>query len=127
MNLPLPDMNPNALSGMSIITSMLFLLSVKYSMPLALTLLFCTLLLDWFDGMVARKFNRTSEEGHLVDIASDRLSEGIVFVAFFPWFCLFTLNCLLSLWSVAHKRHLILPLRHVFLVFYMILMAAGMA
>jgi hypothetical protein len=55
---------------------------------------------------------------------SDRLSEGIMFsVLFFPWFFLFTINCLLTMRAVVKKKHVIIPLRHIFLVYYAFLIA----
>ena len=125
---PLPNINPNIVSGLSIITSMLFVLFIRLSVLISLLFLLITLILDWFDGLIARKFRKTSEEGYLVDVASDRFSEGIIFAAFFfPWFYLFLANCILSMASVAKKRHLILPLRHVFIVFYTFLLFLGQA
>lgn len=117
--LTFPDMNPNIVSGFSILTSMLFVLLLHFLPVMSMVFLIITILLDWFDGLMARKFERTSEEGYMVDVTSDRLSEGIIFsVIFFPWFFLFTLNCLLTIKSFARRQHVILPLRHIFLVFY---------
>ena len=127
MAMPLPDVNPNALSGLSIVLSLLFVLTLGQPF-IALALLACILLLDWLDGMVARKYKKTSGEGYLVDVASDRLSEAVVFLPFFfPWFFLFSLNCVLALLAVKREKHIILPLRHVFLVFYAFLVLTGQA
>jgi len=121
--LPLPNVNPDVLSGMSVLTSMLFLAFTGFSMFLSFVFLIATLFLDWFDGLIARKYGKSSETGYITDTASDRFSEGIIFSAFFfPWFYLFALNCLLSIISVAKKRHFILPLRQIFLVFYAFLL-----
>lgn len=123
MALPLPNVNPNAVSGLSVITSMVFVLSLRFSFfGLPLLFLAVTILLDWFDGLIARRYGKGSEEGYFVDLVSDRLSEGIIFsFFFFPWFYLFTLNCMLSIVSVRRKRHVVLPLRHIFMVFYVYL------
>ncbi len=119
LRLPLPATNPDILSGLSIITSVLFVISLKYSSIFAFMLIMATLLLDLFDGAVARKYKKESEEGRMIDIAADRLSEGIMFVPFFvPWFFLFTLNCFLTLFSFKKRIHVILPLRHAFLVYF---------
>jgi phosphatidylglycerophosphate synthase len=124
--LPLPNINPNVISGFSIITSLMFLLSMRFSVFLSLLFLAVTLLLDWFDGLISRKLGLVSEDGYLVDLASDRFSEGIIFVAFFfPWFYLFLANCILSIIAVTRRRHLMLPLRHVFLIFYAFLLFLG--
>ncbi len=115
--LPLPNVHPNVISGFSIMTSLAFLAIFRFSVVLSLLFLIITLVLDWFDGLIAKKFERGSEEGYLADIMSDRLSEGIMFVIFFPWFCLFVVNCMFSIISVAKKKHVILPLRHVFVIY----------
>lgn len=125
--MPLPNVSPNALSGLSIVFSLLFVLTLGQPF-VALALLVCALLLDWLDGMVARKYNKTSEEGYLIDVASDRFSEAVVFLPFFfPWFFLFSINCLLAFLAVKRSKHIILPLRHVFLVFYAFLALTGQA
>lgn len=115
--LPLPNVHPNMISGFSILTSFAFLALFRFSVILSFLFLVLTLLLDWFDGVVAKKYFRVSEEGYLADLTSDRLSEGIMFVIFFPWFCLFVVNCLLSMISVVRRKHIILPLRHVFILY----------
>ncbi|MCK5023615.1 MAG: CDP-alcohol phosphatidyltransferase family protein [Candidatus Aenigmarchaeota archaeon] len=123
---PLPDINPNIVSGISVLLSMLFVLSIKFSALLSIGIIFIVLLLDWFDGVIARKFNRETKSGYIVDMTSDRMSEGIIFsVFFFPWFYLFTINCFLTLFSVAKKRHVVLPLRHIFIILYSIWVVLG--
>lgn len=117
--LPLPRMNPNHISGLTIITSLLFVLMLRYSYAAAIALAAITVLLDWVDGVIAQKHSLCSEEGYVVDVASDRLSEGIMFVPFFlPWFYLFLLNSFLTLFSFSGKRHVVLPLRQVFLIVF---------
>ena len=109
----------NIVSGISILTSMAFVLFLSHFPLVSAVFLIITILLDWFDGLIAKKFGRATEEGYVVDVMSDRLSEGIIFsVFFFPWFFLFVLNCFLSMKSVVRKEHIIIPLRHIFLVFY---------
>ena len=124
--LPLPNVNPNVISGLSVLTSMLFVIVFPKFPIISAVFLTFTILLDWFDGLIAKKFQRTSEEGYVVDVMSDRLSEGIIFSAMiFPWFFLFFLNCLLSMRSVVKEKHIILPLRHLFLIYLVILMVFG--
>lgn len=119
LKMPLPKINPNIISGLSILTSLLFILTLKYSSILAFILIIITLLLDLFDGLIAKKYNSCSEEGYIVDVASDRLSEGIMFINFFiPWFYLFVLNTILTVFSVANDKHIVLPLRHIFLIYF---------
>ncbi len=123
--LPLPNINPNVVSGLSVITSMFFVLSLNLHLLFPLIFLLITILLDWFDGLIAKKFGRVSEEGYFVDIVSDRLSEGIMFsIFFFPWFYLFTLNCLLTMKSATGKKHVVLPLRHIFVIYVIWLILA---
>ncbi len=118
LKMPLPKINPNTVSGISVLTSLIFVLVLKYSLVLSIILLAATILLDWLDGLIAKKHNLCSEEGCMADIASDRLSEGIIFIPFFmPWFYLFALNNILAYLSFARRRHIILPLRHVFLLY----------
>jgi len=75
--------------------------------------------LDWLDGLVARKYHLVSEEGYMVDVAADRLSEGILFVMFMmPWFYLFALNNIMTILSFKEKKHIILPLRQAFLIYF---------
>jgi len=124
MSIPLPRVNPNSVSGLSIVTSMLFLLSYPFSAEIAIAWLIVTLLLDWFDGAIAKKHGMVSEEGYIVDVASDRFSEGLIFsMVFFPWFYLFVLNSVLSVLSVKTGRHIIIPLRHIFLLYLIFLYA----
>jgi len=121
LKMPLPRINPNIISGLSILTSLTFILVVKHSSALGCALLVMTLFLDWLDGLVARRYNLSSEEGYMVDVTSDRLSEGIIFIPFFvPWFYLFALNNILTIYSFTRKRHVVLPLRHIFLVYFII-------
>ena len=126
--LPLPNIRPSIVSGLSVVTSMLFLYCSTFSAYAAFAFLFTTLMLDWFDGLIARKYGSTSEEGYIIDVASDRFSESLILVTpafFFPWFLFFTINCVLAMISVARERHLIIPLRHVFLIFYAFLIISG--
>ncbi len=117
LQLPLPKTNPNRISGLSLVTSVLFILTLDQP-ALSLSFLFLTLLLDWLDGLVAKKHGLCCEEGYMVDVTSDRLSEGIMFSAFFfPWFPLFALNTLLTLLSFKKNTHIAIPLRHIFFLY----------
>lgn len=120
--LPLPKIHPNSVSAMSVICSIVFIILVQKSyLVVALIVLLVILLLDWMDGLIAKKFGLQSKEGYICDVTADRLSEGIIFLFFFnPWFFLFTLNTLLTLFSFKRKIHLILPLRHIFTIFFII-------
>lgn len=119
--LPLPKINPNIVSGLSVLCSFVFLFLFKTHAVFAMVLLIVILLLDWFDGLIAKKYRLESEEGYICDVAADRFSEGIIFVPFFnPWFFLFVFNNLLSLYSYKYKTHVSLPLRHVFVIYFLV-------
>jgi|SRR3989344_678086 len=119
--LPLPNINPNIISGLSVITSILFLLFLKKPIIAFIFLLF-TLIFDWIDGIIARKYNSTSDEGYIVDVICDRISESLMFIPFFiPWFILFALNSLLLMISIRIGKHISLPLRHAFLIYYLVI------
>jgi hypothetical protein len=125
LKLPLPDVKPSSISGLSVMASVAFALVFRHSPAWAAALLAIIILLDWLDGLVAKKHGRCSEEGYMADVAADRISEGIIFVqAFNPWFILFAINCLLSYASFAKSRHVILPLRHLFFI-YLVLVLFG--
>lgn len=122
MALPLPRVRPNLISGLSILASLLAILAFLISPLLVIVLVFLVLVLDYLDGVIARKHSLTSEGGYHVDVAADRLSEGILFsLFFFPWFYFFALNCLLTMVSFTRGKHLIIPLRHLFLVYLIVL------
>ncbi|MFH1445560.1 MAG: CDP-alcohol phosphatidyltransferase family protein [Nanoarchaeota archaeon] len=121
LKLPLPKINPNTISAASIITSLLFVFSLNYSALLAFVLILITLLFDWLDGLVAKKHRLASEEGYMVDVTADRMSEGIMFLPFFmPWFLFFAVNNVLALWGFKKNKHIIMPLRHLFLVYFLL-------
>ncbi|MGM5488647.1 MAG: hypothetical protein ACQESG_06880 [Nanobdellota archaeon] len=114
----LPRIDPNIIAGISVLASVLFLLVLEYEV-LAFCMLLVILFLDWIGRYIEQKFKR-KDTVYSLDVMSDRLSEGIIFVIFFPWFYLFVLNCLLTVYSYRRGTHVILPLRQVFLVYYLI-------
>jgi len=122
LQLPLPKVNPSTVSALSVVTSLAFVLVLKHSPVLALLLVVVTLLLDWFDGLIAKKYELCSREGYLVDLVADRASEAILFIPYFaPWFYLFILNGVLTLFGTAKHKHILLPLRAVFIVAFVFL------
>jgi hypothetical protein len=117
LQLPLPRIDPSLVSALSIVTSLAFLLVLKHSHLLALVLIVVTISLDWLDGLIAKKHELCSRNGYLVDLVADRASEAIMFIPFpVPWSCLFVLNAVLTLFGVAAHKHVILPLRQLFVV-----------
>ena len=119
LQLPLPRINPSLVSALSIVTSLAFVLVLKHSPAAALSLVMITLLLDWFDGLIAKKYEICSRQGYLVDLAADRVSEAILFIPYFaPWFYLFIVNSALTVFGVAKHKHILLPLRAVFIIVF---------
>jgi len=122
LQLPLPRIDPNLVSALSVVTSLGFLLAWNHSRALALLLLLITVSLDWCDGLIAKKYELCSRKGYLVDLVADRVSEGIIFLPFLvPWFCLFILNSILTLFGIAKRKQIILPLRAAFIVAFVFL------
>ncbi len=116
--LPFPDVDPRMVSFASVFLSILAAVLLRADKLWFFMAYLVALLLDGADGIIARKHNRRSREGYLCDVACDRLAEGIVMVNFLPWFALFVLNLFLSLFSIAKRKHWILPLRALFLAYY---------
>ncbi len=122
--LALPKIHPDYLSGLSIIFSFAFLL--KGELWYQVLLLGIVWFFDIIDGITAKKYNiRTTDEekklGWITDVASDRISEGIISIAYFmPLFPLFILNTILTLWSYRRKKHTILPIRQFLFIFLLI-------
>jgi hypothetical protein len=121
LRLPLPRMNPSYLSGASLVATLLFLAVLRHSSVAALVLLVIIVLLDWLDGITAQKHELCSEQGYMIDLAADRISEGLLFIPFFvPWFYLFVLNTLLTVVSFVRQKHTILSLRQAFLIYFVV-------
>lgn len=114
---PLPNINPDIISVLSV-----FMMVVAFLYPDNIWWVFVfvamSLLMDWLDGVVARKFKRTSRRGYWVDVICDRLSE-LMLAIFSPllWVPLFSINVIMTFVNMKTKVHLILPLRAAFLVF----------
>jgi len=119
LRLPWPNIEPNLISYLALPASLAFILVWPVNKLAALIILMVVLILDWLDGLVAKKFGKASEKGWVIDVVTDRLSEGIIFAYFFhPWFYFFLLNILLTLFSYKFKKFsLILPLRHLFFLY----------
>jgi len=81
------------------------------------------LISDWLDGATARSQKITSKEGWMIDVAVDRVSEGFIFAIHLDtyigkvFFALYVLNTILSMYSISSKKHLILPLRFMWLIY----------
>ena len=121
------QVNANMISGLSLACSpVAYLLLSERAIAASIITLFLILLLDLLDGIVARAKGQTSSnDGWIVDVSVDRISEAIICLALSRVFILLTiLNMGLALLSCHYKKHAIIPLRHatiVILVIYYLL------
>ena len=121
------QVNANMISGLSLACSpVAYLLLSERAIAASIITLFLILLLDLLDGIVARAKGQTSSnDGWMVDVSVDRISEAIICLALSRVFILLTiLNMGLALLSCHYKKHAIIPLRHatiVILVIYYLL------
>ena len=102
------------ISGLSLVFSPIaYLLLSERAILASIVTIFFVLLLDVFDGIVARAKEQTgSRDGWMVDVAVDRVSEAIICLALSRVFILLTIvNMGLALLSCKYKKHAIIPLR----------------
>lgn len=115
----LQKVDPDMISGLSLVFSpAAYLLLSERAILSSIIMVFFVLLLDAFDGIVARAKGQTgSKDGWMVDVSVDRISEAIICLALSRVFILLTiLNMGLALLSCRYKRHAIIPLRQATLV-----------
>jgi len=122
-------LSPNLISWLSVLTSIMVYFSFSTRSNLSgIILLFSVLVLDLLDGLVARSKHMDSDPGRSVDFACDRMSELIIFSSeplifcrFNLWIFLAVVNLYLSILHLKNLRVIILPLRHIFLLFKVLL------
>jgi hypothetical protein len=116
----LEKVNPDMISGLSLVFSpVAYLLLADRAILASIVMVFFVLLLDAFDGIVARAKGQTSssKDGWMVDVSVDRISEAIMCLALSRVFILLTIiNMGLALVSCHYKKHAIIPLRQSILV-----------
>ena len=116
----LPDINPSYYHALGIALSVLYLFTRTPWLNIALILVI--ILADWLDGATARRYNRGSRAGYMIDVVTDRVSEAFIFAAAAEtaigqiFFLLWLVNLALAFYSVYSNRHTSLPLRFVYLV-----------
>lgn len=111
--------NANMISGLGLACSPIaYLLIAQTAILASIITLWIIMLLDALDGIVARaRGGASSEDGWMVDVSVDRVSEAVISLALSRIFILFTIiNMGLALLSCHFKKHAIIPLRHVILV-----------
>ena len=119
----LPDINPSYYHALGIGLSVLYLYTRIPWLNVVVILLI--ILADWFDGATARRFNRGSRAGYIIDVVTDRVSEAFIFAAEAEtasgqiFFLLWLINLALAFYSVSSNKHTSLPLRFVYLVVLM--------
>ena len=110
----LRQVDANMISGLSLVfTPIAYMLLSERAIVASIIAIFLILLLDALDGIVARAKGQTSsEDGWMVDISVDRISEAVISLALSRVFILLTIiNMGLALLSCHHKKHAIIPLR----------------
>jgi hypothetical protein len=115
----LRQVDANMISGLSLVCSPIaYLLLSERAIAASIIAIFLILLLDALDGVVARAKGQTSsEDGWMVDVSVDRISEAVISLALSRVFILLTiLNMGLALLSCHYEKHAIIPLRQVTLV-----------
>lgn len=116
----LEKVNPDMISGLSLVFSpVAYLLLADRAIIASIAMVFFVLLLDAFDGIVARAKGQTSssKDGWMVDVSVDRVSEALICLALSRVFILLTIiNMGLALVSCNYKKHAIIPLRQVILI-----------
>jgi len=115
----LRQVDANMISGLSLVfTPIAYILLSERTIAASIIAIFLILLLDALDGIVARAKGQTSsEDGWMVDVSVDRISEAVISLALSRVFILLTiLNMGLALLSYRYKKHAIIPLRHAILL-----------
>lgn len=108
---------------LSIVVYMFFAVGNKFWAVIFLSLV---LLLDSIDGYMARKMKKSSFDGLVLDTATDRLSEFLVFYPSPFWLLLAAANTFLSVVRLKGYGS-ILPLRQIFLTLHAIGLLFGYA
>ena len=120
--------NKNNISGLSLVCSLVFYLLIsKRIMIWCIAVLILVLFLDVLDGSVARvKGQASSEEGWIVDVSVDRMSEALMSLALSRVYILLVIsNIGLVFYSYKNKKHVILPLRQLLLLILLVYSFTG--
>jgi phosphatidylglycerophosphate synthase len=121
---PLPDIHPSWYEVLALASSILYLFA--WTPVQRIVLVTIALLADCLDGATARRYQRTSRAGYIIDVMTDRASEAFIFAAEAGsalgqlFFLLWLVNCALAFYSIRANRHTALPLRFAWLVVLLI-------
>lgn len=121
IRLPWPNIDPTAVSLLSVMAALGFVYFHMHDYYwIAVIMLILNMLFDVIDGVIARKYFRTSRKGWIIDTLTDRMSELIIVSVFFtPWFYFWIVNVVLSFRSYVTNKSFILYLRVFFLIYYL--------
>ncbi len=105
-------LDPDMISGSSLILSVLVSICLSRRMLIpSFLLLSAVLLLDAVDGVVARRKGLSSENGWIVDVSVDRISEAIISLALSTYFALLVvLNIAISFCNLKERQDFVLPI-----------------
>lgn len=110
-------LHTNTLAGISLILTVFSLIFYRRAPVVFFVILLLSVLLD---VLVWRLRPKHDQGARLADWTSDRLAEGVLFAVFWnPWLFLFVLNCFLMLYSFLKRETFIMPLRHIFLIYFL--------
>lgn len=114
--LPLFNVNPNLISLIGFIFTIPAIIFINFY-PLNVILIFVSLILDWLDGVYARRLNKVSYRGYMIDVTLDHLANILLSIALLNAYygkVLLTLsivNIALLYYSLKIKRHIMFPIR----------------
>ena len=118
--LVLPKISPNYYDAAGILLSLLFF--VIQPIWLKVLVLALVLLSDWLDGATARQCGTCSEKGYITDLVTDRISEGLIFIAASHtylgriFFYLWLVNLACACYSLRSNKHVSIALRFIYMV-----------
>lgn len=124
VKIPFPKINPDYISFSTLITT---IISVYFfangKLWVFWVFLLITLLLDWLDGTIARKYKMESIKGWWLDKIIDRISETIIFsFVWLPGLLFIPIGILIMFLSYKNKFPFLLmfmpPLRFILLAVY---------
>ena len=116
----LPNIRPSYYNVFGLVASIAFL--YVRATRFRVVVLVLILIADWADGATARRYNRSSRSGYMIDVVTDRASEGLIFAAAADTtvgqvFCvLWLVNIGLAYYSTRTGHHTSLPLRFVYML-----------
>ena len=105
---------PKHVSYLSVIATLPVLVFREPVIQLGFILL--ALVLDSYDGFLARKSGKENSEGHMTDLACDRFSELIIFIFNPLGMALVLANVFLSIQNIK-KGWWVIPLRQVYVLY----------